>query len=78
MGTVRCERCGGHVEADSIEEAVEKLDHSPGMSKGIQCDPARGVLIMEGQTQAPKSAPQVEKPKVEKSKVIKSSQKEAS
>jgi len=83
MGTVRCERCGGHVEADSIEEAAEKLDHAPGLSKGKPCDPARGTLVMVEDTQAPKSEPRVEKPKVEKpkvekSKAIKSSEKEAS
>ena len=68
MGTVRCERCGGHVEASSIEDAVKKLNHALGLSKGIPCDEARGVLVMDDQPQAPKPEPKVEKPKVEESK----------
>ena len=82
MGTVKCERCGGHIEANSIEDAAKRIDHAVGLSKGKPCDEARAVLVMVGDTQAPKPEPKVETPKVEESrrssKANKSSEKEAS
>jgi len=82
MGTVKCERCGGHTEASSIEEGFSKIDHAVGLSKGKPCEPGKAELVMVGTTQAPKSEPKVEKPKVEESKKVskatKTSEKEAS
>ena len=78
MGTVKCERCGGHTEANTIEEAVKKIDHAVGLSKGKPCDEARAQLVMVGEPQAPKQQPKVEKPKVEAPKATKTSEKEAS
>ena len=74
MGTVRCERCGGHVEADSIEKAFPLIDHAVGLSKGKPCEKGKAVLVMDGEPQAPTSEPKVEK--VEKA--TKTSEKEAS
>ena len=76
MGTVKCERCGGHIEADSIEDAAKRIDHAVGLSKGKPCDEARAVLVMVGEPQAPKQQPKVEK-KVEAPKATKTSEKEA-
>ena len=82
MGTVKCERCGGHIEANSIEEGAEKLYHAVGLAAGHPCDAARAELVMIGEPQAPKAEPKVEKPKVEESKrsskANKSSENEAS
>ncbi len=79
MGTVKCERCGGHAEANSIEEGYPLIDHAVGLSSGHPCEAGKATLIMVGETQAPKTEPE---PKVEEtkksSKAIKSSEKEAS
>ena len=81
MGTVKCERCGGHIEADSIEDAAKRIDHAVGLAAGKPCDEARAELVMVGEPQAPKAEPKVEK-KVEEpkkvSKANKSSENEAS
>ena len=81
MGTVKCERCGGHIEANSIEEGAVKLDHAVGLAAGHPCDAARAELVMIGEPQAPKAEPKVEK-KVEESKrsskATKTSEQEAS
>ena len=77
MGTVKCERCGGHIEADSIEDAAKRIDHAVGLAAGHPCDEARAELVMVGEPQAPKQQPKVEKPKVEAPKATKTSEKEA-
>lgn len=61
MGTVKCERCGGHIEADSIEDAAKRIDHAVGLAAGHPCDEARAILVMVGEPQAPKVEPKVEK-----------------
>ncbi len=76
MGTVKCERCGGHIEADSIEDAAKRIDHAVGLRAGKPCDEARAQLVMVGEPQAPKTAPKVEK-KVEAPKATKTSKTEA-
>ncbi len=80
MGTVQCERCGGHAEADSIQEAYDLIDHAVGLSKGKPCEPGKANLVMVGTPQAPKSEPKVEKVEESKkvSKATKTSEKEAS
>ncbi len=76
MGTVKCERCGGHAEADSIKDAYDKIDHAVGLSNGHPCEPGKAELVMVGEPQAPKQEPKVEK--VETKKATKTSEKEAS
>jgi len=70
MGTVKCERCGGHAEADSIEKGAPLIDHAVGLARGKPCGPDRAELVMVGET-----APE---PKVETPKATKTSEKEAS
>ena len=76
MGTVKCERCGGHAEASSIEDGAPLIDHAIGLSKGIRCGGDYVQLVMVGEPQAPKIEPKVEK--VETKKATKTSEKEAS
>ena len=86
MGTVKCQRCGGHTEANSLQEGAEKIDHAVGLAAGHPCDEARADLIMVGDQQAPTPKPTVEKPKIQEqveeskrsSKAKKTSDKEAS
>ena len=73
MGTVKCERCGGHAEANSIEEGADKIDHAVGLASGHPCDENRAVLVMVGEPQAPQSEPKVETPKEEASESKRSS-----
>ena len=77
MGTVKCERCGGHVEASSIEEAYDKIDHAVGLSSGHPCEAGKAVLVMVGESQTSESQPKVEKVE-ETPKATKTSEKEAS
>jgi len=80
MGTVKCERCGGHAEASSIEEGAPLIDHAVGLSKGKRCGGDYVQLVMVGTPQAPKSEPKVEKVEEPKRsyKATKTSEKEAS
>jgi len=37
MVKVRCQRCHGEAEADSIDEAKNKVDHAIGIYRGRPC-----------------------------------------
>jgi len=77
MGTVKCERCGGHAEASSIEEGAPLIDHAIGLSKGKRCGGDYVQLVMVGETTATVPTPKVEKTE-EPKKATKTSEKEAS
>lgn len=84
MGTVKCERCGGRAEADSIEDGAPLIDHAIGLASGKPCGPDRAELIMIEEKQDPSKAedPKEKEPNVEESKrsskATKSSDTEAS
>ena len=77
MGTVKCEWCGGHVEANSIEQAYDLIDHAVGLSSGHGCGPGVAELVMVGQPKPEPKVEKVEEKKVETSKATKSSKTEA-
>lgn len=35
--TAKCNKCGGSATGSTFEEAREKLDHAPALSRGIHC-----------------------------------------
>ncbi len=64
MGTYRCIRCTGEVEAKDKDEAIRRLDHSLGMSKGRPCAGGKNAPIAEVSPKVTIAEPKAaEKPK---------------
>jgi len=76
MGTYRCIRCTGEIEAKDKEEAIRRLDHSLGLSKGRPCAGGKHAPIEELSSKVTIAEPKAKaEKKAEKPKETKASEK---
>ena len=49
----KCTRCGATAQADTFEQAKNKLDHAIGLARGITCGASYGKVIEIGKPKPP-------------------------
>jgi len=68
LGIAHCLRCGATAEAETTEEAISKLDHAVGRTRGINCGSNLCKLETTGFTkEKPAKKPETPKEEVKKS-----------
>lgn len=54
----KCFRCGAYAQANTFEQARNKLDHAIGLARGIKCGNSYGKVKEIGKPKPPQPQPQ--------------------
>ena len=50
MGLAKCNKCGAKAEGNTPEEAINKLNHAVGLTRGIHCSVSSDRIVTSGFT----------------------------